>query len=698
VGGLSNHDATLRLKASMYYTYMPKKVNPPGANAYDANSLTVLKGLDAVRKRPGMYIGSTDSRGLTHLIWEILDNAVDEATAGFCTKIDVIVHEDSSIEIVDNGRGVPVDTEKTTGKSGLELVFTELHAGAKFGGGSYGASGGLHGVGASVVNALSQQLVAEVVRDGCTHRIEFTNGVPSVVNSDGTHLLITPVSKEYSDTHSGTSVRWWPDTKIFDPGSSVDYNEVRARLRQVCFLIPKLTVWFHHNGSKEEFYSSDGLADFCEFLSHGEPVTEVIRLKGEGSYVETVPMLSSTGDMIATPTERTMEVDIAIRWVNSWDTVMHSFVNVVSTPKGGSHVAGFERALTRSCNEALREFRVLKDRDESVTKEDVQEGMVVVIKTTIVEPQFEGQTKDILGTPAASQIVSQVVLDSFREFLTRRAKKADGRSLLQKIANASKARQAARAQREHIRRKNAMESSSLPAKLADCRTHDLEQSELLIIEGDSAGGSAKAARDSEFQALLPLRGKILNVAKSTPKQVLENNEVCALISALGAGSGKTFDTTQLRYGRLILMTDADVDGAHIRTLVLTLIYHYMRPLLEENRVFAAMPPLYLLKVAGSKEQFYAYTDAERDTILSNLSKEGKTVRETQRYKGLGEMDAEQLAVTTMDPTSRSLRLISIKDADAAAQMFDICMGSEVEPRKKFIVENANLFDKNRLDV
>lgn len=657
------------------------------SGGYDASSLTVLKGLDPVRKRPGMYIGSTDSRGLMHLIWEIVDNSVDEAAAGHCSEIRVIAHLDGSFEVQDNGRGIPVDVEKSSGKSGLELIFTELHAGGKFGGGGYGASGGLHGVGASVVNALSEKLVAEVDRHGYTHTIEFARGEPTMA-----------VTKGVKASGTGTRVRWWPDAKIFDPAARIEMDTVRSRMRQICFLVPGLTVTFTHKGETETFHSEDGLVDFCEFLSHGEAVCPPIRLHGEGTYTESIPVLDADGALRTQDVERKMQVDVALRWVAGWDTTVKSFVNTIITPKGGSHVAGFERALTRVMNEAMREQKVLRDKDDNVLKEDVQEGLVAILRVTIIEPQFEGQTKEVLGTPAAQSIVYQVVSEGLREWFGHRAKKTDGRALLQKVNNAAKARIAARTQRETVRRKNAIESSSLPAKLADCRTHDLERSELILIEGDSAGGSAKAARDSEFQALLPLRGKILNVAKASMKQILENAEVGALIAALGAGFGKEFDSSQLRYGRLVLMCDADVDGAHIRVLILTLVYHFMRPMLEEGRVFAAMPPLFLVKVSGSKEQHYCYTDRERDEIVARIAAEGKKIREVQRYKGLGEMDAEQLADTTMDPTKRSLRRVSLDDADEAARMFDVLMGSAVEPRREFITTHAEDFDIEKLDI
>jgi len=1130
-----------------------KKDDTAGDQEYTADQLSVLKGLEAVRVRPGMYIGSTDSRGLMHLIWEIVDNSVDEAAAGHCSRIELILHTDGSFEVHDNGRGIPVDVEKSTGKSGLELIFTELHAGGKFGGGGYAASGGLHGVGASVVNALSTKLVSEVDRNNKTYRVEFRDGETGVWDGD-TFTAKEGIREVGKSKGTGTRVQWWPNTEIFDKAAKVDKDLIVSRMRQLCFLVPGLTVVLRDevHGDVQEFTSEDGISDFCEYLTHGEKVTDVIKLVGSGSYSENIPQMVN-GQLVTTEVERTMDVEVALRWTAGWEPLTKSFVNTITTPKGGTHTAGFERALTRVVNEALRENKVLKDKDDNVIKDDVQEGLVAVVRVVIVEPQFEGQTKEILGTPAAQSIVYQVVSEGLRDWFSRNAKKPGGRNLLQKVSNAAKARIAARTQRETVRRKNAIESSSLPAKLADCRTHDLERSELLTIEGDSAGGcltwntcipcldsvertiqelaedwergvahfgyatnedgdvvavplveprlttrgaelveveveggftltctpdhpvrlrdgsykaagelqpgdslmplyvkysqrraeglngyemvwrngrqewaythhladlwnlahglddrdngnvrhhvdcnklnndprnlqrmdrvehielhgsmakamwedetyrakhlprlmelnqgeeniqaraegfqrwwaglddtarelelerlssmvqeywsdpenraaqsdrvraffeanperkaslselakeqwsdpelrawrseatreqmqdpeqravrsravkawwaenpevkalktaivtseatraaqragqraylerttveergsmvrnahqlsalkmlqnilavgehdvasrydcfrlansrtspkystilsrygseaelweaarlvnhevvavrpagrgdvyditvdgyhnfavgdrenaffvhnSAKAARDSEFQALLPLRGKILNVAKASPKQVLENAEVIALISALGAGFGKEFDTSQLRYGRFIIMCDADVDGSHIRVLILTLIYHYMRPLLEEGRVYSAMPPLYMIKVSGSKEHHYAYTDDEKEQVLARIEAEGKKVREVQRFKGLGEMDAEQLAITTMDPNTRSLRRISMDDAAEAARVFDVLMGNAVEPRRDFITSRAEEFDYDKLDV
>ncbi|AAZ56167.1 DNA topoisomerase IV subunit B [Thermobifida fusca] len=688
---------------------------------YSARHLSVLEGLEAVRKRPGMYIGSTDSRGLTHCMWEIIDNSVDEALAGYCTRIEVVLHADGSVEVRDNGRGIPVDIEPSSGLSGVELVMTKLHAGGKFGSGSYTASGGLHGVGASVVNALSARLDVEVDRGGHTYAMSFRRGIPGVFDMDGPDAGFTPRSglekiRKIPAKVTGTRVRFWADRQIFLKDAEISREALVERARQTAFLVPGLSIAIRDERTEgeepyeEEFRFDGGIGEFCDYLAPDTAVSPLLRIEGSGTFTETVPVLDDQGHMVPTDVERRLDVDIALRWGTGYDTVVRSFVNVIATPKGGTHVSGFERALVRVINDQLRATKLLKANDEPVTKEDVLEGLTAVVTVRLPEPQFEGQTKEVLGTSAASRIVSQIVSQHMRAFLTstKRAEKQQARTVLEKIVNAAKARLAARQQRETQRRKNALENSALPAKLVDCRSEGLERSELFIVEGDSALGTAKLARDSEFQALLPIRGKILNVQKASVADMLKNAECAAIIQVIGAGSGRTFDLDAARYGRVILMADADVDGAHIRCLLLTLFYRYMRPMLEAGRVFAAVPPLHRIELTNVRRKrgarpedryIYTYSDAELHQKLAELAAKGITWKEpVQRYKGLGEMDADQLAETTMDPRYRTLRRIRLKDAAEAEAMFELLMGNEVAPRRAFIAQGARELDPTRIDT
>ncbi|MEM9037693.1 MAG: DNA gyrase subunit B [Actinomycetota bacterium] len=672
------------------------------ATGYDATDLQVLEGLDAVRKRPGMYIGSTSSTGLHHLLWEILDNAVDEAAAGHATKITVTLHDDESIEITDDGRGIPVDIEPSTGLTGVELVYSRLHAGGKFGGGAYAASGGLHGVGAAVVNALARKVVVEVDRDRRTHRLGFQERVAGRFTPTGRFRKggELEVVGRIPKGRTGTRVRFWPDHDIFDADARIDLAKVLDRCRTMSYLIPGLTlaVTDHRPAEtvEEVFRSKNGLADYVEHLTHGEAVVPPITLHGEDRFTETVQVLQD-GRQVAQEVERTCVVDVALRWVAGWDTTVVSFVNTIPTPGGGTHVAGFQRAMTTTINEALKSAKALKANEPSATGDDVQEGLVAVVKVTVAEPQFEGQTKEILGTAPVQSITYQVVAQGMRGWLTGGGKKAQIKRVLDKVANAVRSRQAARQARDTLRRKSALESASMPTKLADCRSRDVDRTELLIVEGDSAAGPAKQGRDAEFQAVLPIRGKILNAAKSTMKQVLDNTEAAAIFTALGAGAGPAFDLEQARYGRVVILVDADVDGSHIRCLLLTLTYHYMRPLLEAGRVFAAVPPLYSVRTSGGEERF-AFSDVERDEIIAELAESGRTRNKVSRFKGLGEMDVEDLAVHCLDPATRTLRRISVQDAAAAAEVFDVLMGSAVEPRREFIVNNSDLLDREALDI
>ena len=680
--------------------------------SYTAKDLAVLEGLDAVRKRPGMYIGSTDSRGLMHCLWEIIDNSVDEALAGHCKKIEINLESDGSVEVHDDGRGIPVDKESKTGLTGVEVVLTKLHAGGKFGGGSYAASGGLHGVGASVVNALAVRLDAEVDRDGKIYWMSFQRGVAGVFDGDGPKAAFTPKSGlrvigKISSKVTGTRIKWWSDKQIFLKEAELELEDIYARARQTSFLVPGLTLTVNDNRGKtkttESFYHKGGISEYCEFLQPDQPIGDVIRIYGTGHYQETVPVLDDKGHMVSTEVERDMEVDIAMKWGNGFDNTQRSFVNIIATPKGGTHVLGFERAITKAFNEALRSTKTLKNNEADVIKDDILEGLTAVITVRMSEPQFEGQTKEVLGTAAATRIVSAVVADKMKEFFntTRRIDKANGRLILEKVAGASRTRISARAHKDLQRRKNALESSSLPTKLSDCRSEDVNRTELFIVEGESALGTTKAARNSEFQAILPIRGKILNVQKASLSQMLDNSECASIIQVIGAGSGKSFELDDARYGRIILMSDADVDGAHIRCLLLTLLYRYMKPMIDDGRVFAAIPPLHRIETMGGGgkkgEYIYTYSDDEMRKVTSDLKKAGKKWKEPiQRYKGLGEMDADQLRETTMDPDARTLRRITIKDATAAESMFELLMGNDVAPRKEFI--STAEIDRDRIDA
>ena len=680
--------------------------------SYSAKDLSVLEGLDAVRKRPGMYIGSTDGRGLMHCLWEIIDNAVDESLAGYCKKIEINLEKDGSIEVHDDGRGIPVDKEPKTGLTGVEVVMTRLHAGGKFGGGSYAATGGLHGVGASVVNALASRLDVEVDRDGKIYWMSFKRGVAGIFDGDGPNAPFEPKSGlriigKVSAKITGTRIKWWSDKQIFLKDAQHDLEEIYTRARQTSYLVPGLTLVVNDNRSKDKsseiFFHKGGISEYCHFIQPDEAVGDVIRLTGQGHYQETVPVLDEKGHLEPQEVERDMGVDIAIKWGNGYESTVRSFVNIIATPKGGTHVQGFEKALVKTFNEFLRAKGVLKKNELDVIKEDILEGLTAVVTVRMQEPQFEGQTKEVLGTPAVTKIVTQVVSDELKKFFTttKRIDKANGLIVLEKVANASRTRISSRAHKELQRRKNALESSSLPAKLSDCRSEDVSRTELFIVEGESALGTTKAARNSEFQAILPLKGKILNVQKASLSQMLDNAECAAIIQVIGAGSGKSFTLEDARYGRVILMSDADVDGAHIRCLMLTLLYRYMKPLIDDGRVFAAIPPLHRIEVIGGGgkkgEVHYTYSDDDMKKLLTDLKKQGKRWKEPlQRYKGLGEMDADQLRETTMDPDKRTLRRITIKDAAAAEKIFELLMGNEVAPRKEFIA-TADI-DRERIDA
>ncbi|MET1043336.1 MAG: DNA topoisomerase IV subunit B [Microbacteriaceae bacterium] len=687
---------------------------------YSARHLSVLEGLEAVRKRPGMYIGSTDSRGLMHCLWEIIDNSVDEALGGHGDQISVVLHADDSVEVRDRARGIPVDIEPKTGLSGVEVVFTKLHAGGKFGSGSYAASGGLHGVGASVVNALSERLDVEVDRDGKTWAMSFHRGEPGTFADAGEPTPDAPFTPFVSGSElrvvgkvakgvTGTRIRYWADRQIFTRGAHFQSEDLTARAQQTAFLVPGLGIEITDRRGDEpvtqSFRYNGGISEFVDFLSVDAPITDTWRITDSGTFTETVPVLQENGHMVPTELTRTCEVDLALRWGTGYDTVLKSFVNIISTPKGGTHQAGFEAGMLKFMRTQVEQnARRLKVGNDKLEKDDVLAGLTAVLTVRVPEPQFEGQTKEVLGTPAVRAIVSNVLTKAMSARFTspKRDDKAQAALVLDKVVAEMKSRISARAHKETQRRKNALESSSLPTKLVDCRSNDVSNSELFIVEGDSALGTAKLARDSEYQALLPIRGKILNVQKASVSDMLSNAECASIIQVVGAGSGRSFDITQKRYGKVIIMSDADVDGAHIRTLLLTLFFRYMRPMIENGNVFAAVPPLHRVVVMnpGSKpnETIYTYSEAELQGVLDGLKRTGKKYQDPiQRYKGLGEMDAEQLATTTMARDGRTLRRVNMADAENAGRVFELLMGNDVAPRKEFIIDGAGRVG-DRVDV
>jgi DNA gyrase, B subunit len=630
-------------------------------NTYDESQIQVLEGLEAVRKRPGMYIGSTSVKGLHHLVWEVVDNSIDEALAGYCTHIEVIVHKDNSVTVIDNGRGIPVGLHPKMQKSTVEVVLTVLHAGGKFGGEGYKVSGGLHGVGVSVVNALSEHLTVQVKRDGKIHQMEFVRGVPQY------ELKVIGETDE-----TGTIITFKPDPEIFTETVEFDYETLQSRIRELAFLNKgiQITLLDERTDTEHVFRYEGGIIQFVEYLNRNREALHERPIYMEGM-------------------KDNIQVEIALQYNDSYLENIYSFANNIHTHEGGSHESGFKSALTRVINDYARKTNAIKDNDANLTGDDVREGLTAIISVKIPEPQFEGQTKTKLGNSEVRGIVESLFSEKFAEFLSENPTTA--KKILEKSLQAARAREAARKARELTRRKSALEVSSLPGKLADCSSRDASISELFIVEGDSAGGSAKQGRDRHFQAILPLRGKILNVEKARLDRILSNAEIRAIITALGTGISDDFDITKARYHKIIIMTDADVDGAHIRTLLLTFFYRYMRQIIESGYVYIAQPPLY--KIEKNKVVRYAYNDAERDQILKEFG-EGKT--NVQRYKGLGEMNPEQLWETTMDPESRTLLQVSIEDALKADEIFDTLMGDNVEPRRDFIQEHAK-FVRN-LDI
>tara|TARA_B110000196_G_scaffold49430_1_gene40150 strand:+ start:945 stop:3047 length:2103 start_codon:yes stop_codon:yes gene_type:complete len=673
---------------------------------YDADAIQTLEGLEAVRKRPGMYIGGTGSQGLMHLVWELLDNAVDEAAAGFADRVDITLHRDNSVEVADNGRGIPIDRHAKRKVSALEVVLTELHAGGKFGGSAYGASGGLHGVGASVVNALSSRLVAQVDRDGHTHELGFNERVAGQFSGStftaGHHLEKV---KRISKNKTGTRIRFWSDRDIFDPEARFDVDQVRDRVVQACFLVPGVKIRVvdkRSGGSAEpfEFVSRGGLADLVDHLSSGGNACEVITLSGIDTFTERVPVNGKMSDV-----QRECIVEVALRWVKEYETRVESFVNTIPTSHGGTHTAGFDRALTRAVNDVLLKdtrklAKLARDNKHRAIKEDVQEGLVAACKVVFPEPQFRGQTKQELGTPAIEKIVYDVVKRGLTDWFTASGPRTHVTAVREKLSNAVINRVSSRQMLETRRRAASMGSTGMPDKLADCRRHGPD-SELIIVEGDSAAGPAKAGRDAEYMAILPLRGKVVNAGKATMKQVMDNAEAQALFTAIGAGSGRDFDLESARYGRIVILCDADVDGSHIRCLLLTLIHEYMRPLLEAGRVYVAQPPLYSCRLGDTVHR--AFSDEERDEITARLTKGGRKAENLRwnRFKGLGEMNVEELAECALDPETRILRRLTMDDGAAAghaAELFETLMGADVARRREYLIANSALLDPAALDV
>jgi DNA gyrase subunit B len=652
------------------------KVHPD--NEYGADQIQVLEGLEAVRKRPGMYIGSTGPRGLHHLVYEIVDNSVDEALAGYATHIEVVMRKDGGIRVTDNGRGIPVDIHPVEKKSTVEVVLTILHAGGKFGGGGYAVSGGLHGVGSSVVNALSSELDVEVRRQGNVYRQSFKIGVPQA-----------PLEMGESTDETGTRITFWPSKEIFET-VEFDYETLRARFQQMAFLNKGLAITLTderggESGDDEDvvvtYLYENGLKDYVEYLNRSKKADlvneEIISFEQED-------------------TERKIALEVAMQWTTGYTESVHTYANTINTHEGGTHEEGFRAALTSLVNKYAREKGIIKEKDDNLSGDDVREGLTAVISIKLAEPQFEGQTKTKLGNTEAKAFVQRVVGTELADWFDRNPVQA--RDIIRKAIQASQARLAARKAREQTRRKGLLEGGGMPGKLKDCSSRDPAKSEIFIVEGDSAGGSAIQGRNPETQAILPLRGKILNVEKARLDRALGNNEVQAMITAFGAGIGEDFNPDKARYHKIVLMADADVDGQHITTLLLTLVFRYMRPLIELGYVYLAMPPLYRLKWSNAPHE-YVYSDAERDALLIDGQAAGKRIPKEngiQRYKGLGEMDYRELWDTTMDPDTRTLRQITLDDAAAADEIFSTLMGEDVESRRNFIQKNAK--DVRFLDI
>lgn len=625
-------------------------------NIYDESQIQVLEGLEAVRKRPGMYIGSTDARGLHHLVYELVDNSIDEAMAGRCDTIDVKILENGALSVTDNGFGIPTGIHEKEGRSAVEVCLTVLHAGGKFGGSGYKVSGGLHGVGLSVVNALAQYLEVTVWQNGKTHFQHYDIGVPK-----------EPLKVIGDSDITGTKIVFFPNVEIFETTEFI-YDTLKHRLREMAFLNSKVTINLIDERKDSEksdvFYYEGGVSHFVKYLNHTK----------EALYPEPIYL---TGEKDGS------SLEVAMQYTTSYSESVFAYTNNIANPEGGTHIAGFRSAITRVVNDYAKRYNFLKDSDSNLSGEDVREGLTAIISVKMPDPQFEGQTKSKLGNSYVRSLVDSLVSKGLSSFFEENP--SDAKIIMNKSLAAARAREAAKKARELTRRKSVLESASLPGKLADCSERDPEKCEIFIVEGDSAGGSAKMGRDRRFQAILPLRGKILNVEKSRQDKALANTEIRAMITAFGGGMGADFDVTKLRYNRIVCMTDADVDGSHIRILLLTFFYRYMRPLLEQGHVYIAQPPLY--KVTKSRKEHYCYTDEDLEKLLAEIGKNGISI---QRYKGLGEMNADQLWDTTMNPDTRIMLQVALDDAIAAEEMFSVLMGEHVEPRREFIEENAKL--------
>ena len=653
-------------------TSAPKKNSEE--ESYDASDIQVLEGLEAVRKRPGMYIGSTGPRGLHHLVYEIVDNSVDEALAGHCDHIDVLILADGGVKVVDNGRGIPVDEHPVEKRSSVEVVLTTLHAGGKFGGGGYAVSGGLHGVGSSVVNALSQKLMVEVHRQGSAWTQSYQDGVPDA-----------PLIEAGPADDTGTTITFWPSSKIFET-VEFEYEILRTRFQQMAFLNKGLTITLlderpSAEGRTDLYMYEQGLVDYVEYLNNAKK-TEVVH-----------PDIIS---FEAEDTTRKIALEVAMQWTNAYSESVHTYANTINTHEGGTHEEGFRAALTTLVNRFARSAGILKEKDENLTGDDVREGLTAVVSVKLGEPQFEGQTKTKLGNTEAKSFVQKVTGEHLGDWFERNP--AQGKDVVRKALQASQARIAARKAREQTRRKGLLESGGMPGKLKDCQSKDAALSEVFLVEGDSAGGSAVSGRNPETQAILPLRGKILNVEKARLDRALGNTEIQGMITAFGAGIGEDFDVEKVRYHKIVLMADADVDGQHITTLLLTLLFRYMRPLIEKGYVYLAQPPLYRIKWSNS-EHDYVFSDRERDALIEDGKKNGKKLpkdNSVQRYKGLGEMNHQELWDTTMNPETRTLMQVTLEDAAVADTVFSTLMGEDVEARRTFIQQNAR--DVRFLDI
>ncbi|KOV88365.1 DNA topoisomerase IV subunit B [Nocardia sp. NRRL S-836] len=677
---------------------------------YGADDLTHLEGLEAVRKRPGMYIGSTDSRGINHLFSEIVDNSTDEGVAGHASRITVTLHADGSVQVDDDGRGIPTDVHAKSGLSGVELVLTKLHAGGKFGGSGYKTSGGLHGVGASAVNALSHRFDVTVRRAGKVHEMSFAHGVPGVFDGPGPKARFTRqsglnvVGKMKRTESTGTSIRYWYDARYFENGAALDVEAVRTKLRNTAFLVPGVTyvlrTALEDNISEEVFHYPNGLTDMVDFLapSGDRAVSGTLVITGSGTYYENA---ADENGVMRSKVERQAEVEVALRWGTGYERTVECFTNTIRNVHGGTHRRGFDRAVLKAVQDAISKTRgLLKPKEDPPTLDDVLEGMTAVVHVRIPEPQFTSQTKDELSTAGITKVLQGIVDQQVRAWTEDRKTKVEAKTVLQKVVDASRVRLTQKQQKDAARRKTALEGAAMPAKLVDCRTTGVSRSELFLVEGDSALGSARMARVSEYQALLPLRGKILNVQKASLADTLRNAEIASIVQVLGAGTGRTFDIAQMRYGRVILMADADVDGSHIRTLLITLFAKYMRPVIESGRLYAAMPPLHKVMTRGrNPETHFTFTQRQMEQKVAQLEKAGKqVVTPVPRFKGLGEMDADELWETTMNPATRAVRRITMDDVEAAEIALELLMGEKVEPRRNWLVESAARVDQAAIDL